>query len=74
MTFKAEDLEYIREAWGSAYIVNAPFTRDRCWQATALFGDHDVLTASSAEALIGKIRRHYPGLVATGQQGREHSE
>ncbi len=71
---EAEDLNYIRHSWGSVYRINAPFTHGRHWQAVALWGNHDVLTADNAEELLGKIRRHYPGLTVTGQQGREYSE
>ena len=56
----ADDLAYIRFAWQGAYIVN---TSGRRWQAKARFGTRDVLKADSADGLLGKIRRHYPGLV-----------
>jgi hypothetical protein len=59
----ADDLAYIRFAWRGAYAVNPPAVPGRHWQATATFGTRDVLEADSADGLLGKIRRHYPGLI-----------
>ena len=68
---EAQDLNYIRFAWGSVYRVNAPMSHGRVWSAAALFGSHDVLTADDAEGLLYKIRRHYPGLTSeTKKVGR----
>ena len=58
----ADDLAYIRFAWRGAYVVNV---FGRRWQAAATFGTRDVLAADTADELLGKIRRHYPGLIAT---------
>jgi hypothetical protein len=60
VTDDAEDLAYIRHHWGEVYRINHAH---RCqWQAVAQFGSHDVLEADSADELLYKIRRHYPGL------------
>jgi hypothetical protein len=61
VTDDAEDLAYLRHHWGEVYRINHPHRWQ--WQAVALFGSHDVLEAESAEGLLYKIRRHYPGLV-----------
>jgi hypothetical protein len=65
----ADDLAYIRYAWRGAYVVDATGHK---WVASAKFGTRDVLEADTADDLLGKIRRHYPGLihrsVASSQQ------
>jgi hypothetical protein len=33
------------------------------WQAIALWGKQEALTADSADGLLYKVRRHYPGLL-----------
>lgn len=62
MADDADGLAYLRHHWGEVYRIN--HTHGRQWQAVALFGSHDVLEAESAEGLLGKIRRHYPGRAA----------
>ena len=56
-----DDLAYPPHHWGEVYRIN----HGRHWQAIALFGSHDVLEAESADELLKKIRRHYPGSTCT---------
>ena len=56
---EAEDYRYIRHHWGSVYIIVRPGVHDEVWRAIAKFGNKDELIASSADELLGLIRRHY---------------
>jgi hypothetical protein len=60
-TLDAEDLAYIRYNWGSVYKISSPVARSDKWHAIAIFGGRDILEADTAEELLHKIRRHYPG-------------
>jgi len=62
----ADDLAYLRHHWGEVYRIN--HAHRWLWQAVALFGSHDVLEAESADELLYKIRRHYPGRPVSGKR------
>jgi hypothetical protein len=66
MSAESEDLEYLRYAWGDAYFVE----HERLWSARALWGDGHILTADSADELLGKIRRDYPGFPQRAKEMR----
>jgi hypothetical protein len=46
-------------------VVRDRINHGRQWQAVALFGKRDVLTADTADGLLYKIRKHYPGSTCT---------
>jgi hypothetical protein len=57
--WEQEDFSYLDSNWGEAY----KFSHDmRSYKAIAQFGKHDVLTAETPNELLGKVRRHYPGI------------
>jgi hypothetical protein len=57
--WEQEDFSYLDSNWGEVY----KFTRDLSgYRAIAMFGTHDVLTAGTPNELLGKVRRHYPGI------------
>lgn len=57
MSAESDDLAYLRYAWGDVYCVE----HKRLWTAHALWGDGHTLRADTADELLAKIRRDYPG-------------
>jgi hypothetical protein len=62
MSAESDDLAYLRYAWGDVYCVE----HQQLWTARALWGDGHTLAADTADELLGKIRRDYPGFPQPG--------
>ena len=60
------DLDYMWHAWGDVYAILPPSADCFPWRAVARFSPHDVLVAGSSDALLDKIRNHYPGRATAG--------
>jgi len=54
-----QKLIYLHTHWGGRYEFAAPEKPGGKWAATARFGYHDKLEASSAAELLEEVRAHY---------------
>jgi hypothetical protein len=54
-----QKLIYLHTHWGRRYEFAAPEQPSGKWAATARFGNHDGLEASSAAELLEDVRAHY---------------
>ena len=64
-----ENFAYLRDNWRGAYVIVRPGKTETTWRAAACFGSEDELEAESADELLEKIRRHYPGMIHRSASG-----
>lgn len=58
-------IAYLRNHWGEVYEFES--SSDGTFTATARFGNHQALTADSADELLLLVWHHYPGKAAIPQ-------
>jgi hypothetical protein len=54
-----QQLIYLNTHWGKRYTFAAPPAPGGQWTATARFGEHDTLQATTAAELLSVVRAHY---------------